>query len=99
MGNGNHLCISHVGSSSLPNLILPTLLIVPELTKNLQSVSKLTKDKNVYMEFWPNHCNVKTLQGQTILRGNAKHRLYRLPHSTSKHPSMIFTGIRTSLHG
>ncbi|KAL4554593.1 hypothetical protein LXL04_037187 [Taraxacum kok-saghyz] len=79
VGNGNHLSISHVGSSFLPNLKLRNVFIVPELTKTLLSVSKLTADNNIYMEFWPHDCNVKTLQGQTILTGDVNQGLYRLP--------------------
>ena len=60
VGNGNYLSISHVGSSSLSILKLPNVLIVPKLTKNLLSVSKLTNDNNFYMKFWPISYFVKT---------------------------------------
>lgn len=76
VGNINQLCISHVGSSSLLNLHLPNMLIVPKLTKNLLSVSKLTDDNNVYVELWSKHCNIKNLQGQTLLRGDFSDGLY-----------------------
>lgn len=59
VGNGKNLSISHEGYCSLHNLSLPSVFIVPKLTKNLLSVSKLTRDNNVYMEFWPTHCFVK----------------------------------------
>lgn len=64
VGNGNNLSISHVGSSSFSDLTLPNVFLVPELTKSLLSVSKLTRDNNVFMEFWPSHCFVKDFQGQ-----------------------------------
>nr|KAJ0191944.1 hypothetical protein LSAT_V11C800425760 [Lactuca sativa] len=96
VGNGNHLSISHVGSSSISHLKLPNVLIVPNLTKNLLSVSKLTEDNDVYMEFWPKSFSVKTFQGQTILQGDKHEGLYRLPPS---HTHKAFTGSRTSLHG
>ncbi|CAH9104736.1 unnamed protein product, partial [Cuscuta epithymum] len=100
VGNGNHLSISHIGSCSLQNLCLPSVFVVPNLTKNLLSVSKLTNDNNVYMEFWPTHCSVKDFQGRTILQGDIKHGLYRLPSSANNMPStMALTGVRTSLHG
>lgn len=51
IGNGNHLTISHVGASFLPNLKLPNVIIVPELTKNFLNVSKLTEYNDVYIEF------------------------------------------------
>ncbi|KAL4563173.1 hypothetical protein LXL04_027209 [Taraxacum kok-saghyz] len=96
VGNGNQLSISHVGSSYLPHLKLPNVLIVPKLTKNLLSVSKLTADNDVYVEFWRNHCNVKSFQGHTILRGDVNDGLYRLHPTQNK---VAFTGVRTSLHG
>lgn len=40
VGNGNHLSISHVGFNSLHGLRLPSILDVPNLTKNLLSISK-----------------------------------------------------------
>lgn len=97
VGNGKHLSISHVGSSSLPNLSLPSVFIVPNLTKNLLSVSKLTRDNDVFMEFWPTHCSIK---GQTLLQGDISHGLYRLPPvKTNLTSTMALTGVRTSLHG
>ena len=38
------MTISHIGVSSLHNLNLPSVLVVPNLIKNLLSVSKLTKN-------------------------------------------------------
>lgn len=57
MGNGKGLTISHTGNSFLPSsslhkhLHLNNVLHVPSITENLISVSKLTKDINVYLEF------------------------------------------------
>lgn len=73
------------------------MLIAPELTKNLLSVYKLTDDNDVYMEFWRNHCTVKKLQEQTIIKGDKSQCLYRLPHPNPSHTT--FSGIHTSLHG
>ncbi|KAI3516852.1 hypothetical protein L1887_15941 [Cichorium endivia] len=98
VGNGNHLSISHTGSSTLPNLKLPNVLIVPEITKNLLSVSKLTEDNDVFMEFWPKTCSVKSFQGQTLLRGDKKEGLYRVPHHRVHSPK-AFHSSRISLHG
>lgn len=49
--NGTNLPISHVASTSIHHLKLPTVLIVPHITKRLLSVSKLYNDNNIYMEF------------------------------------------------
>ena len=100
MGNGNLLSISHIGNSTLHNLRLPNVLIVPKLTKSLLSVSKFTKDNKVYIEFWPSHCLVKAFQGQTILRGGINNSLYCINSIHNKaRPTLALTGIRTSVHG
>ncbi|CAI9766746.1 unnamed protein product [Fraxinus pennsylvanica] len=45
VGNGASLPISHIGTASpLPSLPLKDILVVPGLTKNLISISKLTAD-------------------------------------------------------
>ncbi|KAG6397102.1 hypothetical protein SASPL_143266 [Salvia splendens] len=45
VGNGNSLSISHIGSSKLTNDVqLLDVLVVPHITKNLLSISKLTTD-------------------------------------------------------
>lgn len=67
VANGNHLLITHSGSTSLSSLRLPKVFVVPRLITNLLSVSQLTQDNNVFMEFWPNHCVVKILQGKPII--------------------------------
>lgn len=100
VGNGNLLSISHIGNSTLHNLRLPNVLIVPKLTKSLLSVSKFTQDNKVYIEFWPHHCLVKTFQGQTILRGGINNGLYCINTIQNKtRPTMALTGVRTSVHG
>ncbi|KAL4581705.1 hypothetical protein LXL04_006232 [Taraxacum kok-saghyz] len=104
VGNGTHLPISHIASTSIYNLQLPSVLIVPHITKRLISASKLTKDNNMYLELWPNRCIVKTLQGKILLNGDVHDGLYRLPFpinkAFNKSPSAVaLTGVRTSLHG
>ena len=52
-GNGNAASISHIGISHLsPNIALNDVLVVPQLTKNLLSVSKLTQDNLVDVLFF-----------------------------------------------
>ena len=64
MGNGKGLCISHIGSASLSagthstSLHLNDLLLVPDITKNLLSVSKFSRDNNVFFIFYPHSCYV-----------------------------------------
>ncbi|KAL4588192.1 hypothetical protein LXL04_001074 [Taraxacum kok-saghyz] len=104
VGNGTNLHISHIASTSLHNLKLPYVLIVPHITKRLVSASKLSRDNNVYLELWPNRCVVKSLQGRILLSGDVHDGLYRLPSSSntphnSSSPDVALVGIRTSLHG
>jgi histone deacetylase 1/2 len=78
MGNGQSLSILANGSSVFtpPNhtqtkLTLNNLLHVPTITKNLISVSQFAKDNNVFFEFHPNHCVVKSQANREILfQGN-----------------------------
>ncbi|KAH0661799.1 hypothetical protein KY284_026730 [Solanum tuberosum] len=106
VGNGMKIHISHTSSSILSTHTQPihlnNILHVPQISKNLLSVAKLTRDNNVYMEFHPYVCYVKDLQGRKLLRGTLDDDLYRLqppsPHSRSSPPS-VFLGERTSLVG
>lgn len=51
-GNGKVSPISHIGTSTLlSNLVLSDVLVVPNLTKNLLSISKLTQDSPVDVLF------------------------------------------------
>lgn len=51
-GNGNKLPISHVGNSTVSkNLLLRDVLVIPHLTKNLLSISKLTMDHPIDVLF------------------------------------------------
>ncbi|KAH9664249.1 Integrase catalytic domain-containing protein [Citrus sinensis] len=67
VGNGVGLCITHIGSVVLrmldalnySDLKLNNILLVPKITKNLISISQLTKDNNIVVEFTNSFCFVK----------------------------------------
>ena len=63
LGNGAGMKIAHIGSasciSSTSSFSLHDLLHVPNITKNLLSVSKFARDNNVFFEFHPHSCYVK----------------------------------------
>lgn len=100
VGNDNNLSISHIGSASLHGLRMPSVLVVPKITKNHISVSKLTSDNPVFIEFWNPHCHVKSVQGKTLLNGDVDRGLYRLSPSPNKERcSMVLSGVRTIIHG
>lgn len=89
VGNGNRLHISFVGSSSIPLsnhlssskplLLLHNMLYVPDITKNLLSISQFTLHNYVLIEFHHDCCLVKDKATQMILlKGLLVNGLYQL---------------------
>ncbi|KAE8693482.1 S-adenosyl-L-methionine-dependent methyltransferases superfamily protein [Hibiscus syriacus] len=82
VGNGVSVDIHNVGnavvsSASSRTLILTELLHVPHITKNLFSVSKLSRDNKVYLEFHAEKCFVRDEFSKAILlQGEEKGGLY-----------------------
>ncbi|TXG63472.1 hypothetical protein EZV62_010466 [Acer yangbiense] len=88
MGNGIGLTIFHIGHSTFSNasrsFILRNLLHVPNITKNLISVSQFANDNNVFFELHPHACFVKDhASRETLLRGSHKGDLYQFNLSKS----------------
>ncbi|KAF7813162.1 Retrovirus-related Pol polyprotein from transposon TNT 1-94 [Senna tora] len=81
IANGSGLAITHIGNSELISnskaLRLNQILHVPDVSKNLLSISKFAKDNGVYFEFHSNKCFVKS-QGdnRVLLEGKIKKGLY-----------------------
>nr|KYP60410.1 hypothetical protein KK1_022815 [Cajanus cajan] len=73
VGDGNSLLISHIGHSKMhnvkPNIIfsLPNIMYVPNISKNLLSISKFTNYNKVFVEFHPNKCIVKSQETKMVL--------------------------------
>lgn len=90
IGNGEGLSITHNGDISLIFkgskayhaclcIALKDILVVPSIIKNLLSISKLTGDNNISVEFFGSIQVVKVLQmGQVLLQGNVEKGLYKL---------------------
>ena len=58
------------------------LLHVPEITKNLLSVSKFARDNNVFFEFHPNFCLIKDQVSKiVVLEGKLKDGMYAFDSS------------------
>lgn len=75
VGNGNVVPISSIGFNSMLN----NILFVPQIIKNLLSISQFTKDNNVVIEFNSDSCFVKDkLNHKILLRGNLTNGLYKL---------------------
>ena len=92
IGNGQGLHISHIGNSFLSYrasshsnlkpthtaIALKDMLLVPSITKNLLSISRLTTDNPLSVEFCGNVCFVNDMKGQVLLQGFAEKCLYKL---------------------
>ncbi|KAH9711302.1 retrovirus-related pol polyprotein from transposon RE1 [Citrus sinensis] len=83
IGNGYGLTISRIGNTHLAvgnhKLLLKNLLFVPHITKNLLSISKLTSDNSLIIEFCGNTCFLKDKKKRTVLlEGVAMKGLYKL---------------------
>jgi hypothetical protein len=80
--------INRIGRSFIrtPNrdLVLNNVHYVPEASKNLASVHRLTSNNHAFMEFHPNYFLIKDLAMKKILlRGNCKGGLYSLKSGSS----------------
>lgn len=62
------------------------------MTKNLISITKLTKENNIYLEFHPDCFFLKDMHGRVLLKGILSNGLYRLP-------SQVDSGGRSALVG
>ena len=90
IGNGQGLPITHIGNACFTYkksnvaykptyILLKDMLLVPDIIKNLFSISKLTTDNNLSIEFVGNVCYVKdSLKRQVLLTRIAEKRLYKL---------------------
>lgn len=79
-GNGNTSSISHIGTSSIsPSINLMDVLVVPQLTKNLLSISKLTNNNPIDVLFSDNVFIIQNRHSkEPLARGRRKHGLYVL---------------------
>ena len=90
IGNGQGLSISHIGHAFLSfraskypythatTIAFKDMLLVPTITKNLLSISKLTYDNSLSVEFCVNVCYVMDMKGQVLLQSLAEKGLYKL---------------------
>ncbi|KAE8701143.1 hypothetical protein F3Y22_tig00110548pilonHSYRG00344 [Hibiscus syriacus] len=71
VGNGNNLDIYKIGSSFIQTssraLYINNLLHVPDITKNLLSISKFARENGVFFEFHVSHCLVKDEKTRKVL--------------------------------
>ncbi|KAK8302987.1 hypothetical protein V6Z12_D04G121800 [Gossypium hirsutum] len=101
MDNGLSIPVTHVGGSTIlandsSPLLLEDLLYVPDISKNLLSVSKFAKDNGVFFKFYPNCCYVKDLKTrQTLLCESELNGLYRFDNVKFKFAFNVVNAYRT----
>ena len=80
IGNGKSLDITYVGERNIHNgnLKLKNVLIVPEIKKNLLSVSQLTQYNACNIIFSTNNFVFEDLQGKLMAKGIKKDGLHAL---------------------
>ncbi|KAH9744437.1 retrovirus-related pol polyprotein from transposon RE2 [Citrus sinensis] len=104
VGNGNALEIKHIGSAVLDTLtteplLLKNILHVPNITKNLLSVSQLLADNNVIVEFVGILCFIKARKtGTLLLKGVATGGLYQIEDLSSEDSQVSWCRSQTNKH-
>lgn len=99
--NGAGMTIKHIGQSTVitpsRNIHLNDVLHVPQATRNLASVHRLTTDNDVFLELHSEFFFVKDRQTRRILlHGKCRNGLYPIPsleHTPSKH---VLSVVKTS---
>ena len=86
VGNGAGLPIMHLGSCSINTAIRPLalnhVLHVPNISKHLLSVHKLSRDNNVFFEFHPSYFLIKDrITKKLLLEGRCESGLYPIKPS------------------
>jgi hypothetical protein len=95
VGNGAGLKIKHIGSCSIKNdtrpLALNNVLHVPEISKHLLSVHKLSRDNNIFFEFHPWYFLIKDRATRSLLlEGKCESGLYPLKPSDAEFIKQAF---------
>jgi hypothetical protein len=101
--NGTCMHIENIGHSIIrtpyQNLSLSHILHVPQSTKSLASVNRISSDNNVFFELHPDFFFIKDRGSRKILlQDQSKGGLYPLPcsSSTSVHAGQTLSTIKTS---
>jgi hypothetical protein len=102
--NGSCMEISHVGHSTLhspkPKIHPKNILHVPDASKSLVSVNRLTRDNYAFVEFHPDKFLIKEQQmRRTLLSGRCEGGLYPLTSLPSRSSSnkQVFVAVKSSV--
>ena len=97
-GIGNTVIMSCLSTVSYP-IHLKEVLVVPQIAKNLLSVSKLTHDNDLVVEFFSDQCLIKHKQlGIVVLRAVLEEGLYKLDVQGKAPQRLFLTSLKTLHH-
>jgi hypothetical protein len=99
--NGSGMAIQHIGQSMVPTpsrqILLKNVLHVPQASKSLASVHRLTTDNNVFLELHPTFFHIKDrLMRHPLLQGNCRNVLYPIPSLVSSSGKLCLSAIKLS---
>lgn len=88
--NGDIIPMKEIGTSMLPNgLRINRVLHIPEFKCNLLSVSRMTKDLNCSVTFYPNFCMMQVLRSRKLIGvGRCSDGLYSVKPNMNKRAVM-----------
>lgn len=102
VGNGQHLDITQIGNISIPidyyPIKLNSTLVVSRIAKNLLSISRLTKDNILLVEFNVFSCILNEPQENHLLQGKLEKRFYKLSLPCNKIKSRASSFFSTPLN-
>lgn len=98
--DGSGLLITYIVSTSLTTTTisqLDNILYIPNMNKNLISISQFCTSNNVFVEFLPSYFLAKDLRIRVILlKGQMKDEVYEWPISSPKSsPLFVFSSNKT----
>lgn len=99
VANGVGMTIAHVGQSTVHtpshSIFLNDVLHVPQATRNLASIHRLTSDNDCFVELHPTFFCYQGSK-QTLLHGTCRNGLYPLPSSTYSSTSRVYSAVKPS---
>ncbi|KAD3640307.1 hypothetical protein E3N88_29530 [Mikania micrantha] len=91
--NGEAVAVEGRGNYTFPNgVVIKDVLHIPKFKCNLLSVSRLSKDLQCTITFFPDFCVMQDLHSRTLIRvGKCKNGLYKMGMMGSKRQAMIIS--------
>lgn len=102
VGNDHHLDTSHIGKTFIlyyhASIKVINVLVVSQFTKNMLSISKLTCDNNMFIEFHALYCLLKDNLGNVLFKEMFDGVLYKLFFTLSTSYSTFYSSSITVIY-